>query len=240
MTDITQQHTCSNCGHTAAAKYCSQCGEALIVHRITIKHILHEVVHLFTHFDKGVLYTIKQLILQPGVMQKEYLAGKRTLHQKPFALFFLCGTVTALALYWINIATGKLYADADLHEGHFYQHYFTIAQMCLVPAYAMVTYLVFGKRYNYAEYLVIILYNTSILFMFVCLANILKLVFGAFETGYIEIGFVVLYNIFTNFNLFNDKPKMPIVLKTLLSSIICFAISRVAMEVVILFFIPHN
>jgi hypothetical protein len=195
---------------------------------------------LLTHFDKGMLYTIKQLLLRPGFMQHDYLEGKRSKHQKPFAMFFVCGTLTALALYWINIAVGKLYNDGDVEEGHYYQHYFALAQMCLAPAYALVSWMIFSKRYNFAEYLVIILYNTSMLLLFVSVVNSLKLIFGPFETGYIEILVVLAYNTITNINLFADKSRISIAMLTLLSSVICFALSRGAMEAFIRFFMPHS
>ncbi len=239
MTQTTQTK-CVNCGKTGTGDYCSNCGNAYHAHRITLGHIIHEVVHLLTHFDKGVLYTIKQLMLRPGFMQHDYLAGKRNNHQKPFAMFFVCGTLTAFSLYWINIAVGKWYNDGNLEEGHFYQHYFALSQMCLAPAYALVTWMIFSKRYNFAEYLVIILYNTSILLLFVSVVNSLKLIFGPFETGYVEILVVLAYNIITNINLFEDKSRIGIALLTLLSSVICFALSRGAMELFIRFFMPHS
>ena len=239
MTEIAQNN-CVNCGKNGTGNYCNNCGNEYHIHRITVGHILHEVIHLLTHFDKGVLYTIKQLLLRPGFMQRDYLAGKRSKHQKPFATFFVCGTVTALALYWINIAVGKLYNDTDLEEGHYYQHYFALGQMCLAPAYTLVSWMIFSKRYNFAEYLVIILYNTSMLLLFVSVVNSLKLIFGPFETGYIEMVVVLAYNIITNINLFADKARVGIALLTLLSSVICFALSRGAMEAFIHFFMPHS
>ncbi|RYU90634.1 DUF3667 domain-containing protein [Mucilaginibacter terrigena] len=221
--DITANlTTCKACGAEGSGNYCHACGELYHTHRITLKHMLHEVWHLFTHFDKGFGYTLKQLMLKPGYMQEEYIAGRRSLYQKPFSMFFLCGTITALALYWINRGVLAIHASGDEAEGHYYQHYFVLLQMCLVPAYSFVAYLVFSKRYNFAEYLVILLYNTSMLFMFICIANFFKLIFGAFETGYIEIVIVLLYNVLTYLNLFNDEGRASVILRTLLSSVICF------------------
>ncbi|MEO6150440.1 MAG: DUF3667 domain-containing protein [Mucilaginibacter sp.] len=227
------QNTCSNCREAATGTYCSNCGQELHVHRITLKHLLHEAAHELTHFDKGILYSLKQLVIRPGIMQREYLAGKRKQHQKPFALFFLCGTAAALALYWINKATVMLHSSGDAEEGHFYQHYFAILQMCLLPVYTLISRYIFNLVYNYAEYMVILAYNTSVLLLFVILANSLKLIFGPFETGYIEVVFVLLYNIVTYVNLFADRSKVVISLKTILSSVLCFAVSRVAMELFI-------
>ncbi|RYY35794.1 MAG: DUF3667 domain-containing protein [Sphingobacteriaceae bacterium] len=240
MNTNTSITTCQSCGTSGVTKFCSNCGEELHIHRITVSHILHEVVHLLTHLDKGLLYTLKLLVLKPGFMQKEYIAGKRRLHQKPFSTFFVCGTMAALALYWINIAVANLYSSGDEHEMHFYQHYFAILQMCLVPVYALIGRWVFNINYNYAEYLVIQLYNISILFIFVILANSLKLIFGNFESGYIEIVFVLGYNIITYLNLFSTQSKVSVILKTLISSVLCFAASRVAMGVFIKYIMGHN
>jgi len=70
MADHAQTSTCINCGKSSEDKYCGGRGTAIHAHRITLGHIIHEVVHLFTHFDKDILYTAKHLLQRPGLYAK--------------------------------------------------------------------------------------------------------------------------------------------------------------------------
>lgn len=79
---------CKSCkSPVASGKYCTECGQAISVKRISVGSIVHEVFHFFTHVDKGLPFTIKKLITHPGTMQREYLDGNRIRHQKPFSMF---------------------------------------------------------------------------------------------------------------------------------------------------------
>ncbi|GAB3920287.1 hypothetical protein GCM10028827_01760 [Mucilaginibacter myungsuensis] len=171
-------------------------------------------------------------MINPGNMQREYIESKRKGHQKPFSMFFVCGTIAALCLYWISTATGKIHkATTDHEEEYFYRHYFVLMQMVLVPLYAMVNYVVYYKsKYNYAEFLVMLLYNTAFLFMIVVLTSSLKLIFGQFDTTYIEAGVVALYNIITYINIFKEDKRWIVILKVLLTSVICILIAKFASE----------
>ena len=231
---------CKYCNHNGAGNYCQQCGEPYHQHRITVGHMLHEVVHLFTHFDKGFLYTLKRLITSPGIMQKEYINGTRKNYQKPFSMYFVCGTITALAVYWISKGMEHFYKADNVEETHFFQHYFVLTQMCVVPLYAAVNWLAYSRsKYNYAEFLVLLLYNISALFLLTILTNLVKLIVGEFETEYIEMGIVVMYNIITYINFFNEGNRIVVILKTLVTSALCFTIARYAMLFVIKVILKH-
>src|ERR1700754_2075948 len=112
--------TCKNCGHTGEGAYCSNCGQPHAVKRITIHTVLHEVAHLFTHLDSGFLYTLKALAINPGHMQRAYLEGHRSRHQKPFSMFFVCATIAGIGIFWM---TKPLESDVSQFEEmrtHFY------------------------------------------------------------------------------------------------------------------------
>ena len=90
---------CQNCGGEGDQKYCPNCGQALQIERININSLLHEVAHTFWHLEKGFLYTLKELAINPGTTQRKYLSGIRIRYQKPFPLFAISVTFCALALF---------------------------------------------------------------------------------------------------------------------------------------------
>ena len=72
---------CKNCGHNGNGKFCAACGQKLHIERIKLSAVLHDVIHSYTHFDKGFLYTLKELAIHPGTLQRNFLAGHRVKNQ---------------------------------------------------------------------------------------------------------------------------------------------------------------
>lgn len=230
-----EKTTCKNCGASASGKHCNQCGQKLNTTRITIHSVLHEVFHYFTHIDKGLGYTLKQLIIRPGTMQKEYLEGKRTRHQKPFSLFFLCGTIAGLGYYFINLAYQNIYNRDSEAEADFFRNYFVLIQALMMPFYSFILWVLFrNSKRNYAEMLVLTLYVVSIVFLVFVFINALKLIFPDFENRYVEVAFLLFYNGFTNVRFFMEN-KWIVIGKTILMLAISYGIAQGINELVMRF-----
>ncbi|OQY93245.1 MAG: hypothetical protein B6D37_12340 [Sphingobacteriales bacterium UTBCD1] len=208
---------CSNCGHKGTGKFCAECGQAFIVKRVTLLSILNEVIHTFTHFDKGFGYTLKELIFHPGTMQKNYLAGQRKNYQKPFSMLFICATLAGLAIYWISRPAHLNVTPFEEMREHFYRHYFVIFQSVMTPFYALITWIAFRKKnFNYAEALILFVYSLAFLLLLTILTNAIDLIPHRFETYYIEIPLMTAYFIWTNLNFFNTSSKWLVILKSII------------------------
>lgn len=79
--------------------FCSNCGQKAETHRITFKHVIHELIHAFTHTDKGFFLLIKSLITKPGIVAKEYLEGKRKKYFNPLSFLVITAALHFLAVY---------------------------------------------------------------------------------------------------------------------------------------------
>lgn len=217
---------CKNCGFTTLGNYCEQCGQKTTVTAITLHNILHEVFHYFTHLDNGFGYTLKKLVMEPGTMQRQYIEGERNSHQKPFSMFFICGTISGIGYYLINVAAAKIYGVQDATAENFFRHYFVLLQAMLLPVYTLITWLCFRKQqYNYAETLVMMLYSLSLVFLVLVPINALKLLFLGFDNRIVEIVFLLFYLTKTNLHFYQGK-KQVIILLTALSIGICYAVSQ--------------
>lgn len=89
---------CKNCGATLTGNFCQDCGQKAAIHKITLKHLLHEFFHVLTHADKGFLFLTKQLITRPGYVAQEYLDGKRKKYFNPLTFFVVASTIWAIAV----------------------------------------------------------------------------------------------------------------------------------------------
>ena len=220
------QQQCRYCKNVGSGAFCSACGEPYENKRLSLGSIIHEAAHFFTHLDKGFPYTLKQLINQPGTMQKTYVEGYRKKYQKPFAMYFLCATISALVIYWINILLIKNYDAGDNKEALFFSKYWALLQVALLPVYAFITWLIFKfTKFNYGEILVLQLYQFSMLFIFLAIIHLLKFMFLYLETRYIEVPVILIYTTITNLRFFAVQKKWIVILLTILSITICFALA---------------
>ena len=218
---------CSNCSNEGTGDYCSACGHAYVVKRITIVSILHEVAHIFTHFEKGFGYTFKQLATRPGRMQKDYLAGNRKKQQKPFSMFFVCATLAGFAFYWTNQSSTQTTHIEEVTQ-EFSKHYYVILQSVLLPFYTLVTWLLFrGKNFNYAEALVLFVYSLAFELLLMIPINMISFIPHHFEISFAEIPVMTVYITWTNLKFFNTQPRWLVILKSLVILFICLAASNI-------------
>ena len=220
---------CQNCGNQGDQKYCPGCGQTLVAERISIQYLLHEVAHTFWHLEKGFLYTLKELAINPGTTQRKYISGIRLRYQKPFPLFAISVTFCALALFFI-------YRNSpDQSDQFFYKHYFFMVQTAMLPLFALISYIFFKNRgIFYAEVLVMNVYLLG--FTSVCIVpiNALSFFLPNLVVSLFEVILLVTYNIWTNLNFFKGEVVWRIIVKSILGIIVGYLLfnftSRLVMQ----------
>ena len=95
---------CLNCEENleVSAKFCPQCGQKTSTHRLTIAHILHDGLHALTHADKGIFHLLKDLAVKPGIVAREYIAGKRKRYFNPFTFFLIMMGLFVVSASYFN------------------------------------------------------------------------------------------------------------------------------------------
>ena len=91
---------CKNCESVLnpADLFCSKCGAKVITERITIQHLLSNLLNAFG-WDSNFIITIRHLISKPEVVLKEYIAGTRKKYANPFAFF---GVILAISVFVVG------------------------------------------------------------------------------------------------------------------------------------------
>jgi len=158
--------TCKNCGALTNGLYCSNCGQKPVPERITLHYIWHEMVHFFTHAEKGFFFTSLQLVKAPGQVIKNFIEGKRKNYQKPVSYYLIWIGVYSLILYLFEKSFGenKVVSFAEYFgPGETTKvaiSHLNIILTLLVPIQAIYVYFfLMNRRYNYVEALVVILYG---------------------------------------------------------------------------------
>jgi Protein of unknown function (DUF3667) len=150
--------TCKNCNHHFKGKFCPECGQPAKTNVISLSYLLHDIPHSVLHVDKGFFYTLKWMFKNPGKMIKDYMAGKRVLHFRPFAFVILMSTICTILIPMIEKATYTLFVykhprQAVSTEVLFWEKYISLLIFLMIPLLSLVTWLTFKKRpYNYWEH----------------------------------------------------------------------------------------
>ena len=93
---------CNNCGHAVQGLYCSHCGQRTDSERINFTFLWKEVVHFFTHLEKGFVYTSLQMVIRPGLTVKNFIEGKRNNYQAPVSYFLILIFIFVFFLFLIE------------------------------------------------------------------------------------------------------------------------------------------
>lgn len=95
---IRKDKTCLNCNYVVENRFCSNCGQENIDTRKSFHHLFIHFFEDLTHYENAFWRTIKNLILRPSSLTKEYLSGKRMSYLAPVRLYIFISFVTFFLL----------------------------------------------------------------------------------------------------------------------------------------------
>lgn len=177
---------CLNCENDLTGKFCSNCGQRSDTHRMTLKHLVfHDIIHGTFHFEKGMLFTAKQALLNPGKAALDYISGKRVNYYNIFYFILISiGIITLLYHFLASDSTGDEMNQAGEKIADIFSTYGKFLIFSIVPLTALNSYIVFRrKKLNFSEHVII----SGILLLGVFLILILLLFLGILETTVLPI-----------------------------------------------------
>lgn len=156
--------TCKNCYHKFEGNYCNQCGQSADTHELNMHFIWHDLQHGLLHVDRGIFYTIGQLLYRPGHVVREFINGKRVRHFKPIALVVILATLNGLLFHLFIDGTPKAGPISDQDDiisvfqnvSLWIINHMAYAALFLIVTTSLASYQVFKKQgHNFAEHLVL-------------------------------------------------------------------------------------
>ena len=159
-------HICPNCNNEFSGQFCNNCGQKL-AHRITMGHIGHEIVHAFTHTDKGFFHVMLQMFRNPGKVTREYIIeNKRKRYFSPFQYLIIIAAVGTFVVAGTHLMEemsramsgsaasetpqGKMIQQVSAYQAK----YFNFQILLQIPFFSFATFLIYrNHRLNYAEHL---------------------------------------------------------------------------------------
>lgn len=226
---------CKNCGTVIYDNYCGHCGQSAHIHRLNLKHLLHNFFHAITHMDAGYLHTIKDLAIRPGHSIREYLRGKRSSHGDPIVMLLIVGGLCTWLYKDFRIKTLTSVDIGSLKDGMqmVSMKFFALAFLSYSLIFSLADYLIFRyKQYNYIELLVMNIFTCIEIMVFFILLVPAWLVFNSLGVGnYLRIAVTLLdlaYLIYVRYQFFEvsaDKKAKVRIVGSALAILLLFAVT---------------
>ena len=226
------------------------CGQPADTHKLNLHFILHDIQHAFFHFDKGVLFTAKELFTRPGDSIREFIEGKRVKHFKPISLVIILATLYGVLrhLFHFSILEKKAVSEIQgveyesLNEWISHHYYWII--LLSIPMFSVASYIVFRKQgYNFIEHFVLNAYMASQrLILRIAIFPITKYYTeSSYNKLFIDI--LMLMDIFlifwTYITFFNNLSKIKVFLYSIYSYVLFLVIFFILLIMSVLIFDIH-
>ena len=98
-----EQHECATCGTHYEGNYCPRCGQSARIGRYSFKKAILLFLDVWGLGNRGMFRSIRDLILRPGYMIRDYLRGMQMAYFPPFKMFFLLLTLWLVVDSGLNI-----------------------------------------------------------------------------------------------------------------------------------------
>ena len=152
---------CKNCSNEVSLNYCPNCGQAVILKRINGHHIIHEIEHVL-HLERGIFYTILELIRNPGQSVRNYLTENRSRLVKPIIfiivtslIYSLCGSFFHFEDGYVNYSDNEKSATSAIFK--WVQGHYGYANIIMGMFIALWSKLFFRKyKFNFFEILILL------------------------------------------------------------------------------------
>ena len=95
-------NSCKNCDSEVTLNYCPNCGEPAKLKRINGHYIMHEIEHVL-HFERGILYTARELLINPGQSIRNFISENRSRLVKPIIFIIVTSLIYTIISHYFHI-----------------------------------------------------------------------------------------------------------------------------------------
>ena len=98
-----EMHECTTCGTHFEGNYCPRCGQSAQIGRYSFKKAFLLFLDVWGVGNRGMFRSIRDLLLRPGYMIRDYIRGMQMAYFPPFKMLFLLCTLSILVNSGMNI-----------------------------------------------------------------------------------------------------------------------------------------
>ncbi|CAN5209332.1 DUF3667 domain-containing protein [soil metagenome] len=111
------ENDCLNCGTQLEGKFCHNCGQENLQVKENFGHMMNHAISDYFHFDQQFFHTLKPLLLKPGKLTIEYMAGRRAQYLHPVKMYIFISLIYFLLVFKQNNEIVRIQNKPDTKEG---------------------------------------------------------------------------------------------------------------------------
>lgn len=236
---------CTSCNLELTGKYCSNCGQPANIKRINGHYIIHELEHVL-HFERGILFTIKELLIRPGQNVREFIAKDRSKLVKPIIFIIVASLIYTLTTHFFHLKEEYISFNDPTNPTanlifKWVQNHYGYGNIIMGVFIAFWLKLFFRKQdYNFFEILILLCFviGTSMLIF-----SVFAILEGLTKISLMKVSGIISMAYSTwAIGQFFDKQKWANYLKAMASYILgllTFSVSVILLGLLINLFIKH-
>jgi hypothetical protein len=211
---------CQNCKNNFSGNYCHECGQRTIAnHRLSWKDSISEFGDNVFNLDKGFLITFWKLLIRPGIVGCNFLAGERKKYTNPIRYLIIAVAVQAFFDYWLLEAgpnenpdffyfpflSAEINSKMAIMNHLIATKYAFVHNLSMIILFPAIFYIVFRKlHYRYIELLTINFYYFSTGLIIVLILLLLSFLIGVNFPIPAIIFSTMAYVFWSSFRFFKD------------------------------------
>lgn len=213
----TNSTFCKSCSSPLSGPFCSACGQKLITERFTIKTMMGKLFANIFNLEKGLLFTIQQLLTVPEEVIGGYINGQTNKYYNPFRFFLIVISIQVLILLSFDIydaqyeQVAEVYKKMGINQSEeqqafmrewmkYVEKFLTIIPLFLIPFYGFISHKIYKiKKYYFAEHCIMSLYILGLSTFIGIFTSIIVAIFPSLVDYVMPIGFITLGYFFSNF-----------------------------------------
>lgn len=115
MTEPDSIELCDRCQRTFNGDFCSDCGRPKTLKRIDRNYIVSEIGSVL-NFDKGILFTFKELLIRPGQNIRNFIHKDRSRLIKPIVFVIVCSLIYTFLQQTVEFEDGYVNYSFDSND----------------------------------------------------------------------------------------------------------------------------
>ena len=95
-------HECAACGTEYQGNYCPRCGQSASIGRFSFKKAMQHFLDVWGMGNRSMFRSLRDLVLRPGYMIRDYLSGMQSAYFPPFKMFFVFVAISLLVEHGVS------------------------------------------------------------------------------------------------------------------------------------------
>lgn len=203
---------CKNCNKRLTGKFCSECGFPKEPKRIDRQYIVDEIGSVL-NFEKGIFYTVKELLIRPGDTVNRFITGDRKKIVKPIIFLIICSLIYTIGQQYLDYEAGYIKYNVEggdntpvmLQLYNWFSKNYGYANIAMAIFIAVWIKIFFKKHnYNFYEIYILLCYIMGISVLIYTLLGIIESIIN-FPVLQLGIFISLVYSTWAIGQFFNRK-----------------------------------